>query len=128
MSATAPSREDLREYRCYLQSLAERLSGGVAQLTAEATRPTGAEGTETEEPAKEPTVTSTEGDEEVVRGVLMSEEQLLVAVREALARFDAGTFGRCERCGRSIGKTRLKAVPYARHCIRCANAETGNPG
>ena len=124
MSAATPSQEDLRSYRQHLQSLADRLSGGVAQLTAEATRPTGAEGTEAEEPAQEPTVTSSEGDEEVARGVLMSEEKLLVEVREALARLDNGTFGSCAGCGRPIGKSRLNAVPYARLCIRCANTES----
>jgi DnaK suppressor protein len=127
MSATTPSREELRSYRQRLQSLADRVSGDVTRLTAEATRPTGAEGTEAEGPAQEPAVTSSEGDEEVARSILMSEEQLLAEVREALARFDAGTFGRCERCGRSIGKTRLNAVPYARRCIRCANTENGDP-
>jgi RNA polymerase-binding transcription factor DksA len=127
MSATTPSREDLRAYRQHLRSLAERLSGDVAQLTAEATRPTGAEGTEAEAHTKEPTVTSSEGDEEAARGVLTSEEQLLAEAREALARLDAGTFGRCERCGRPIGKTRLTAVPYARRCMGCANVENGDP-
>lgn len=127
MSATPPSREDLRAYRQHLQSLADRLSGGVAQLTAEATRPTGTEGTEAEVPTKEPTATSSEGDEEVARGVLVSEEQLLAEVRKALARLDAGTFGRCERCDRPIGKARLTAVPYAGRCISCANIETRAP-
>lgn len=115
-----PNRDDLGSYRQQLQSLADRLSGGVAQLTAEATRPTGAEGAEMERPAREPIAASTEGDEEVARGVLTSEEELLAEVRAALARFEAGTFGRCEACGRSIGKRRLTAVPYARHCIGCA--------
>jgi RNA polymerase-binding transcription factor DksA len=123
MSATAPSREDLRAYQQHLQSLAARLSGGVAQLTAEATRPIGAE-----EPAREPTGASSEGDEEVARGILLSEEELLAEVRAALARLDAGTFGRCERCGWVIGKARLNAVPYARHCIRCASAENSDLG
>ncbi|MFM8275202.1 MAG: TraR/DksA family transcriptional regulator [Gemmata sp.] len=126
MSVAALSREELRLYCQQLQALAQRLSGGVAQLTAEATRPTGAEGTETDEPGHEPQATSSEGDEEVARGVLLSEEQLLAEVRAALARFDAGTFGRCEGCGHAIGKRRLHVVPYARYCVRCA--EPGNRG
>ena len=124
---TAPGRNDMRSYRQRLQSLADRLSGGIARLTAEATRPTGSEGTSAEKPAREPAVASSEGDEEVARGVLASEEEILTEVREALARFDAGTFGRCEQCGRAIGKTRLKAVPYARSCIRCARTENSAP-
>jgi len=127
MSATMPSREDLQSYRQHLQSLAARLSGDVVQLTAEATRPTGAEGVEAEEPASDPTATSSEGDEEVARGVLMAEGQILTEVRAALARLDAGTFGRCERCGRSIGKTRLEAVPYAGRCARCVRTELDEP-
>jgi RNA polymerase-binding transcription factor DksA len=127
MSATTPSRDELRAYRQHLQSLAARLSGDVAQLTAEATRPTAAEGARGEVDTKESTITSSEGDEEVARGILVSEGRLLTEVREALIRLDAGTFGCCERCGRPIGKPRLKAVPYARRCIRCAGVENGDP-
>lgn len=119
MSSTTLSREDLRSYRETLQSLADRLTRGVAWLTAEATRPTGADGTEAV--AGESIVTSSEGDEEVARGVLMSEGQLLEEVQAALTRLDAGTFGRCERCAQPVGQARLAAVPYARHCIRCAS-------
>jgi DnaK suppressor protein len=38
----------------------------------------------------------------------------------ALARFDAGTYGTCESCGRPIGEGRLDARPTARRCIDCA--------
>lgn len=127
MRATTPNREDLSAYRQHLQALAERLSSGVAQLTAEATRPTSEGGAEAAGATKGPTAASSEGDEEVARGVLVSEEQLLAEVRGALARLDAGTFGRCERCGVPIGKPRLTAVPYASRCIRCATAENSNP-
>lgn len=120
------TRDDVHSYRQQLESLADRLSGGVVQLTAEATRPTGAEGAEAERPAREPTAAGNEGDEEAARGVLASEEELLAEVRAALSRLDAGTFGRCEACGRSIGKRRLNAVPYARHCIDCARAAKRN--
>ncbi len=121
MSAKTPTRHDLKTYAQQLRALAARLSGEVTELTDEALRPTGIEGT-TENPANEPAALSSEGDEEVARTVLMSEEQLLAEVHTALARLEAGTFGRCERCGRPIGKSRLDALPYARHCIHCARA------
>jgi DnaK suppressor protein len=45
--------------------------------------------------------------------------QHLDQVDAALARIDAGTFGTCIRCGRSIAPERLEALPWAAHCIDC---------
>jgi RNA polymerase-binding protein DksA len=44
----------------------------------------------------------------------------LALVETALARIDAGTFGRCTRCGKPIALERLEALPWAEHCIGCA--------
>jgi RNA polymerase-binding transcription factor DksA len=41
----------------------------------------------------------------------------------AIARFTAGTYGVCERCGQPIADDRLTARPVARTCIACASAE-----
>jgi DnaK suppressor protein len=41
-------------------------------------------------------------------------------IREALARIDAGSYGRCSRCGAPIGAERLAARPAASTCISCA--------
>ena len=41
-------------------------------------------------------------------------------VEAALARRDAGDYGRCENCGRPIAPGRLAARPAARTCIDCA--------
>lgn len=41
------------------------------------------------------------------------------AVRQALARFDDGSYGLCEECGQPIGASRLLARPEARLCIEC---------
>ena len=41
-------------------------------------------------------------------------------VQRALAKLDAGTYGRCERCGADIGDARLEAMPATRWCIACA--------
>ena len=40
-------------------------------------------------------------------------------VEAALARLDAGTFGRCTSCGRAIAEERLQALPWAALCIGC---------
>lgn len=37
----------------------------------------------------------------------------------ALARVAAGTYGSCERCGRSIPTERLRARPATTSCIAC---------
>lgn len=41
----------------------------------------------------------------------------LTDVEDALGRVDAGTYGRCERCGEAISDARLEAMPTARFCI-----------
>ncbi len=45
---------------------------------------------------------------------------MLEEIKGALERIDRGTFGRCEECGGVIPKGRLKALPYARYCVKCA--------
>ena len=122
MRKTALTREDRQTYRERLLQLTDRLSGGVAQLEDEALRPTGSEGTTADAPSHEPAATSNEADEDVARIVLMTEEQLLAEARAAIERLDKGTFGRCERCGRTIAKVRLNAIPYTRRCIICARS------
>ena len=43
-------------------------------------------------------------------------------VAGALERMEAGTYGRCERCGQQIPAERLEALPTARLCISCKQA------
>jgi DnaK suppressor protein len=40
-------------------------------------------------------------------------------VREALARVEAGTFGRCVDCGSELPAERLEARPEASRCVNC---------
>lgn len=40
-------------------------------------------------------------------------------VREALARIDAGTYGRCIDCGSELPAERLEARPEAARCVNC---------
>lgn len=51
------------------------------------------------------------------------DERLLTAIDEALARIDAGTYGRCESCGAQIAPERLEAMPWTTLCIDCKRKE-----
>ena len=48
---------------------------------------------------------------------------LLLQVERALARLDAGTYGRCENCGNPIPKPRLQAFPRVTLCVSCKQRE-----
>lgn len=52
----------------------------------------------------------------------------LYKIDDALTKMEEGDYGICEGCSRPIAIKRLQAVPWARHCVRCAEArETGSP-
>lgn len=43
----------------------------------------------------------------------------LIAVENALDKFEKGTYGLCEVCGNPIPLARLEALPEARLCLDC---------
>jgi len=45
----------------------------------------------------------------------------LERVERALEKFDGGTYGLCESCGREIAEPRLEAMPATPFCIDCAS-------
>jgi DnaK suppressor protein len=47
----------------------------------------------------------------------------LSQVEHALDRLDAGTYGRCERCGNEIPTARLEAFPSVTLCVSCKQIE-----
>ena len=51
------------------------------------------------------------------------ERQELYDIQAATARLATGTFGQCETCGAAIPLSRLRAVPWARHCLACQKKE-----
>jgi RNA polymerase-binding protein DksA len=58
-------------------------------------------------------------DREFSLGLASNERELLYELDDALKKIDEGAFGICEECKSLITKTRLKAVPYARLCVKC---------
>ena len=55
------------------------------------------------------------------------ERHELDEIRAAQARLETGSFGVCETCGSAIHLSRLRAVPWTRHCLSCQSREEDRP-
>ena len=95
-----------------------QLNARLAQLTTEA-KEIDAELREPDSADAEDRAIEQEGDEVLER---LGESALkeIAAVRAALKRIEAGTYGSCTVCGEPVGEKRLEAVPHAPRCINCA--------
>jgi len=49
--------------------------------------------------------------------------RFLYHLDQALLRIDRNEYGKCQECGKDISPERLEAVPHARLCIKCKEAE-----
>lgn len=67
-------------------------------------------------------------DREFALTVASSEQDVLYRIDQALRRMEEKSYGLCETCGGPIKLTRLKAVPWARQCLRCKEAEETTGG
>jgi RNA polymerase-binding transcription factor DksA len=110
---------DGEAYRRTLLRLARRLREGVEGLGGESG------GGLSAPPAHPADLGGAGGAERMGLALLAKEERLLEECDAALARIEAGTFGRCEDCSRAIARKRLRALPFARQCIRCARLAGG---
>lgn len=52
---------------------------------------------------------------------LERERRELKEIEAALARIKAGEYGFCQSCANPIREVRLRALPWARLCIKCAD-------
>ena len=107
--------------------MARRRSAVRADLVADllATRrrlggPAGADGDRTGDEADR--IVQAEADEldATARARLAEHARRLEA---AIARVDAGTYGRCEACEAPIAPARLRALPDATTCVTCQAAQ-----
>jgi len=49
-------------------------------------------------------------------------QQTIGEIDKALARIEAGTYGRCDSCGAAIPEERLELRPFAGRCVACTQA------
>ncbi len=71
------------------------------------------------EPEDEMDSARTTAEIETHAGLIAREEEKFKYLDEALARLEAGTYGRCLACGGAIPIERLMAIPFASYCIDC---------
>jgi RNA polymerase-binding transcription factor DksA len=112
---------DLEKYRAQLRDYFRRARGTADALEAGARVPVGgqAAGNLSNAPMHLGDVGTEAYLQELNATLFENENHVLAEVADALKRIDAGTFGRCENCGRPIPEGRLEAVPYARYCVAC---------
>jgi len=62
--------------------------------------------------------------DDMAKNEYMAAREVLVERLKALSRAEEkvreGTYGICDRCGGAIPEARLRAIPGAAHCVRCA--------
>lgn len=113
---------ELQHWRDILLKLRNRLDANSAQIRAEATHASGGEsdGGFSNMPTHLGDDGSQEAEESVTFGMAENEAALVREVEDALTRIREHRFGACEACHKPIPKPRLTALPYARHCVSCA--------
>ena len=99
------------ELRNQLESKKDELAARLERITANLRRGYDAD---SKERAKEME------DNEVVDALGNEAREEIAKISDALRRYDKGEFGLCIGCGTAISSQRLKAYPYAKECIDCA--------
>jgi DnaK suppressor protein len=105
-------QEQIEEFRKILQSQLDELVREAGKTVSEMTD----EKTNFPDPTDR---ASLESDRNFELRIRDRERKLIVKIREALERIEAGEFGVCESCEEEIGAARLRARPVTTLCIEC---------
>jgi len=118
------------EYRERLRDLIERVRGDYAALEAEARMGTGGDagGNLSNAPMHLGDLGTEQYMQELGATLLENEAEIRKEIVAALRRLDAGTYGRCENCGREILEERLEILPYTPYCTPCSAELRSGPG
>ena len=107
---------DANAARKRLEDLLAELEASAAVLQHSGGADTGELTTLDQHPADSGTSLADADREEASLEVLLGQQE---RVRAALARVEAGSYGRCVDCGRELPDERLDARPEAERCVDC---------
>ncbi|MCH8047593.1 MAG: TraR/DksA C4-type zinc finger protein [Planctomycetes bacterium] len=115
-------KADVKVYKERLLELRVRLRGDVNTLADAALNKTRSEagGDLSSMPIHMADVGSDNFEQEFTLSLMQSEEVTLEAIETALERIEDKLFAVCAECDGPIKKSRLNAIPYTPHCIKCA--------
>jgi len=118
------TRNEMERYRGRLQELCQRVYRTAVSVEDQARQATGGEaaGDLSNAPIHLGGVGTETYTQELGATLLENEQFLQSEMLAALDRIENQTFGRCEHCNREIARERLDAIPYARHCVACAQS------
>lgn len=128
-------KAEMTEFKKLLEGLQARLRGDVRQLAEEALGSHRSdEGGESKSPTHMAELGSETFEQDFALSLVQNEQETLGEIAKALDKIKAGTFGQCEGCvkeGKSpaqsiIPKERLRVIPYAKYCVRCARVLEGS--
>ena len=109
---------DKRKAKTYRDKLLTRRVGLVGQVQAAEAYSRERDAEATQDPAD---MAANAYTKELLMSMSTNDRQLLESINAALDRIEDGGYGKCIHCGDPIQEKRLEAVPWARHCLRCAD-------
>ncbi len=113
------TKTELKEFKTRLLERTRFLKGDLAGLEEE----TKTENAESAAPGHTAELASDESERDLSYGRMASQTEELKEIAAALDRIKDGSFGKCETCDGSIPKERLRAIAYARLCVKCQTKE-----
>jgi len=116
-------KADMKVYKERLLTLRARLRGDVHTMADAALNKTRAEssGDLSLMPIHMADVGTDNYEQEFTLNLLQNDESMLELVEGALERIEDGVYGSCVECSGRVPKTRLNAIPYTPHCVKCAS-------
>jgi len=110
--------------RRLLIELAKRLGKNVSQLELETRQIHSKDGDygQGEDEGDFQEVTNQAAEENLAKSLLGNQEFTLSEIEAALERIKNNSYGICEECKSIINYERMRALPYARRCIKCAKS------
>lgn len=120
-------KPEMKVFKERLLLLRSRMRGDVSAMANAALNKTRSEssGDLSSMPIHMADVGSDNYEQEFTLGLMENDEETLDRIEAALERIEDGAYGACVECDSRIPKTRLNAIPYTPHCVKCASKFEG---